>query len=644
MAHNSSIINQLMRFLYFLAFLGFTSVMYSQDLIYPIADIPEELKDNTDAVVRLQETLIEIPDHKTLYREETRVVTVLNSKGLRHINAVEFYDDNTKILSLQAIILDAFGNEVEKVKKGDFRDVSAVDGFSLYSSSRVRYLDFTPTTGFPFTVIFTSKVKTVNTAFIPSFNLYDNFRTSVEKTFYKINAAPDLGLRHKIIDSNNDLEVVSQDGALTIKASNIPSVLKEPYGLPIHEVVPRVLFSLEKFHLSGVDGNAKNWKEFGNWMNTSLLEGMTALDDNTVAEVKTLVSEVKTDEEKARIIYDYVQRKTRYISVQIGIGGWKPSPAQEVHDLGYGDCKGLVNYTKALLEAVGVPSFYTVVFAGDEKRSLEKDFTSLQGSHVILAIPKDDDYTWLECTSQTIPFGFLGDFTDDRDVLVIKPEGGFIVHTPKYINDNNLQEIDGIYTIDVDGKLSGNASISSYGTQYDSRSGLIELEEKKQKRYYYNFFNSINNLKIDTISYINDKYKVNLQEKLVFTSNNYASKVGEDFTLTLNAFNRIGRMPKKEIARTGSFRIDRGYKDVDVVIINTPKEFKIKYLPEPIVLSSDFGEYLLNVELINDTSLSYRRVLNINSGTFSKEDYKAYRHFLQSVAKYDNSKILLEKK
>ncbi|WP_035334396.1 transglutaminase family protein [Dokdonia sp. PRO95] len=632
-----------MRFIYFLAFLGFTSVMYSQDLIYTVADIPEELTNNADAVVRLQETHIEISDYKTLFREEKRVVTVLNSKGLRHINAAEFYDDNTKVLSLQAIILDAFGNEVEKIKKGDFRDVSAVDGFSLYSSSRVRYLDFTPTTGFPFTVIFTSKVKSVSTAFIPSFRLYNNFRTSIENIKYNINVAPSLGLRHKIIDDNNDLEVQNQINVISISASNKLSISQETYGLPIHEVVPRVLFSLERFHLAGVDGNAKNWKEFGTWMNNSLLRGMTALDDETVSEIQSLVSDAKTDEEKARIIYDYVQQKTRYVSVQIGIGGWKPTPAQEVHDLGYGDCKGLVNYTKALLEVVGVPSYYTVVYAGDEKRSLEEDFASLQGSHVILAIPKDDNYTWLECTSQTIPFGFLGDFTDDRDVLVIKPEGGFIVHTPEYSNDTNLQEIEGDYTVDLNGALSGALSISTYGTQYDSRSGLLELEKKKQKRYYYNFFNSINNLKIDSINFTNNKDKVNLQEKLVFTSKSYASKVGEDFTLTLNAFNRIRRMPRKEVERTSSFRIDRGYKDVDVITINTPKEFKIRYLPEPVVLHSEFGKYVLTVELINDNSLSYRRVLNINSGTFSKEDYKAYRKFLQGVAKYDNSKILLEK-
>ncbi len=55
-----------------------------------------------------------------------------------------------------------------------------------------------------------------------------------------------------------------------------------------------------------------------------------------------------------------MQDKTRYISVQIGIGGWKPMLADDVNKLGYGDCKGLTNYTKALLEAVDVPSYYTL--------------------------------------------------------------------------------------------------------------------------------------------------------------------------------------------------------------------------------------------------------------------------------------------
>jgi hypothetical protein len=34
---------------------------------------------------------------------------------------------------------------------------------------------------------------------------------------------------------------------------------------------------------------------------------------------------------------------------------------------------------------------------------------------------------------------FQGSFTDDRDVLVVKPEGGEIVHTDIYEDNNNSQ-------------------------------------------------------------------------------------------------------------------------------------------------------------------------------------------------------------
>mgnify|MGYP001126063175 FL=1 len=97
----------------------------------------------------------------------------------------------------------------------------------------------------------------------------------------------------------------------------------------------------------------------------------------------------------------------RYISVQIGIGGWKPISAEEVDENKYGDCKGLTNYTKALLRTVGIESNYCVVSAGSEIKDISEDFPSMQGNHVILNIPQEGKSDlWLECTSQDTPFNF----------------------------------------------------------------------------------------------------------------------------------------------------------------------------------------------------------------------------------------------
>ena len=120
-----------------------------------------------------------------------------------------------------------------------------------------------------------------------------------------------------------------------------------------------------------------------------LIKDTYDLPTSTVTMIKDLVKDEVDDIGNAKKVYEYVQGKTRYISVQVGIGGWKPFNASEVDKLGYGDCKALTNYTMSLLKAVGVESNYSVVYAGSSQKNIEDDFTSIQGNHVILNIPSE---------------------------------------------------------------------------------------------------------------------------------------------------------------------------------------------------------------------------------------------------------------
>ncbi|MCB4800377.1 DUF3857 domain-containing protein, partial [Tamlana sp. PT2-4] len=95
----------------------------------------------------------------------------------------------------------------------------------------------------------------------------------------------------------------------------------------------------------------------------------------------------------------------------------------------------------------------------------ENDFAAMMGNHVILNIPTDTEDVWLECTSQKLPFGFIGDFTDDRDVLVITPNSGKIKHTKKYSVNENIQKIKGRCSITNNGVLNTNVMITSKGIQ-----------------------------------------------------------------------------------------------------------------------------------------------------------------------------------
>ena len=625
-------------------FVLFSVFCFSQKREYASLLIPSELKENSNAVVRNSAIEITIEDIDKMIVSKTEVVTVLNKLGIADARIFESYDNDTKITNLSAIIYDAFGNQIKKYKERDFLDVSAVDGGTLYSDSRVKYVDYTPIT-YPYTLVFESEYKTATTGFIPWWFPVNGYYVSVEKSTYTLKNPKGIAWRKKethLTDFN--IEKNDSETDLTYVLKNQKAFEYENSSLSSRDILPLVKVALNKFYLKGVYGEATNWQEFGKWMHKSLLEGRDVIDDATKFKVLNLVKGITDFEEKAKIVYEFMQNKTRYISVQVGIGGWEPIAARQVDKVGYGDCKGLTNYTKALLDIAGVTSYYTVVYA-DKKRNLDKDFSSIQGNHVILNIPNKEKDIWLECTNQTMPFGFLGDFTDDRDVLVVMPEGGVIKRTTRYKDIENFQKTDATVQLRKDGSLTATLKRVSKGLQYDDKQGLVSLtEEDLIKRYKSNVWSYNNNLEVNSVAIENDKDKVVFTEDLSVSIKNYAAINQGEYLFRVNIFNKIGYVPKRYRTRKLPLKISQGYKDIDDLIIKIPDGYSLNNLPETKELSTDFGTYKITFTKVDDTTFKYHKSIVIKEGVYPKEEYKLYRSFRRSIAKYENLRIAITKK
>jgi len=439
----------------FLLLLFVTVFSFAQNKEYSVLIIPDSLKQNANAVIRLSNIDISIISQNSMVINTKVVTTVLNELGLRNLNLSEYYDKNRKISSIEATAYDAFGKVLKTYKRRDFRDTSVADGISIFNDNRALYLDYTPVT-YPFTVVFETKTETSNTAFIPTWSSMDGYLVSTENTLLTINYKTELNLRMKEVNFSPKYPIDKKEtsNSISYSAKNLIAKKREELSPDFNEIFPTIYFALENFQLENVDGKAKNWNEFGKWYYNSLLADTEEIPEETQVKIKQLVGNEKNTIEIAKIIYKYVQEKTRYVSIQVGIGGWKPMLAKDVDKLGYGDCKALTNYTRSLLKVVGVPSYYTVVYAGqDETKDLQSDFSSIDGNHIILALPTEKEMVWLECTSQIQPFGFQGDFTDDRNVLVVKPEGGEIVKTKTFTETDNVKTTKGSYQITETGDL-----------------------------------------------------------------------------------------------------------------------------------------------------------------------------------------------
>lgn len=610
---------------------------------YAVSAIPEDMLANANSVIREEKVTIEIPDIKTQVYKSRQVVTVLNKNGNRDVDAYVYYDKSTRVRKAEAIIYDKNGKELKKIKKRDFRDASAVEGGTLFSDSRILYMRYTPTE-YPYTVVFDQEWVTDNTAGIPSWFPNGGYYSATRSSECVIRYAPELNLKYKVINERGIIDIQEGSGSLRISTSGYAAIEPEDHGPPISEFVPHVIFALDKFSLEGVEGNSESWGSFGNWMNQSLLKGVSDLPEETKQEIRSLVAGETDLREKAKKVYNYVQDRTRYISVQIGIGGWRPMKASEVDNLGYGDCKALTNYTKALMEVAEIPSYYTVLYAGRRKRDMIPDFSSMQGNHTILAVPEGDDYIWLECTSQDVPFGYIANFTDDRDVLVVTPEGGKIAHTKVYDSEESILTTTGSYQIDAAGNIEAEVKMVSGGIQYGHRYDIETEDKKDREERYKNYWDYVNNVTINSMSFENDKDKIEFVEDVSFSARSYATFAGGDMIVPVNALNRSDYIPKRYKNRSQPVKISRGFLDIDEVVIRLPEGYTLGSVPEPIEYETKFGRYESSIEIKSEKELLYKRRLNFEDGLYPKEEYKDYRSFRRKISKHDNQKIVLTKK
>ena len=617
-----------------------TLCSYSQDNLYNASSVPVELKAKANAIVRYETKNVEILSENEIVVSTKRITTVLNKYGDRHVNAVQFYDEHTEIEEIYAFIFDQNGNEIKKVKERDFTDASAVSDISIYEDDRVKYLKYTPL-NYPYTVEYSSKVIYRNTAFFPNWYPIDDYYLSIEHSEYQIVNTADVEIKTK--KENFDTYPITEMSEGHFKINNASGIKYETYTPEFSSIVPHFRAALKSFNMAGVKGINNDWNDFGKWMFDSLLNGTDNIPQSTINEVKALTAGVTDEIERAKIVYKYMQDKTRYISIQVGIGGWKPMMAAEVDAVGYSDCKGLTNYTKALLEAVDVPSYYTVVYGGESIRNMDSEFSSIEGNHVILCVPNDEDHIFLECTSQTNPFGFIAGFTDDRDVLVVKPEGGEIVHTNVYNADDSLQSTKANVILDGEGGFKADVSIETTGYQYHLHEGIENKTPRDQQLYYKEYWDNINDLSLESLSFENNKDEVIYAENIILSAKNYASKSGNRLILQPNMFNKVTTIPTRYTDRKLDFKIDRAFKDVDEFIINIPKDFKVEAMSEGKSIESEFGNYEFKLETLDENRIKYTRTYTLLKGNYNKDDYKAFRDYRKLVVKNDKTKIVLVK-
>jgi len=612
---------------------------------YDVNLIPRELLSYASSVIRNSEMNIEVEGLDNVTEHVNVAITVLNENGNENALLYLDYDKSKAIRFVKGSVYNAFGKQISKFSSADFIEQNEWDGFSLFNGTRIKY--YRPSeTEYPYTIVYEYETRSRQSLGLPDWDPVPHFGEAVEKSSYKIICRQDFPIKYKE-NKIPDKAVISvgRDGKKTYswQVNYLKAVKHEPYSPYPEDFFPGVQVAPQRFAFYGLTGSFNSWKELGKWDYDNLIASRQDLPVETIEKIRDLTKDITDPKLKAKKIYEYMQRKTHYISVQVGIGGWQPFLASDVDQQNYGDCKALVNYTQALLKAVNINSYYCVVTAGRGfKVSMPTDFPSMRGNHIILCIPFKNDTTWADCTSQSIPFGYLGDFTDDRTVLACTPEGGKLMHTPKYAVNDNVESRKASFVIDADGGISGNMITLLKGVNYEDREELVNESTTEQNKILQKIY-PINNLEIEHYDLKQDKsFDPSTTESVKLHAKDYASFAGGKYFFMLNPVNRVTEPPRQVTNRRNDVYINRGYTDADEISYTIPPGYRLEKTPLNISIDKPFGKFTATMDMRGD-QLIYKRKFQLIDGTYSKDTYADLVDFFQDVVDADAYTVSLVK-
>jgi transglutaminase-like putative cysteine protease len=628
--------------------IAFANGTYAQDdtipkVLYTAAGIPDSLKGDANSVVRYKMKNITVDGPGDISVKEHSIVTILNEKGNDEAQEVLGYSKKyNSIGSFEMRIYNAAGEMIKKYRKSDMYDRSAVSSGSIITDERLMFIGHTIAT-YPSTVEVTYETNYRSSINIDSWDIQDT-EQSIQDSYCYLSIKTGSGFRYlnKNIKIKPKASTDNKTDTYSWHVSNLKAIKLES-GAKSWRVLPRIYFAANKFEFYGLDGDFSSWQTFGKW-----IEGLNAdvctLSPLRAEEIKKMTAGIKTDKEKVRFLYEYMQQSMRYVSVQLGIGGMKPFTADFVDQKKYGDCKALSNYMYALLKAVDIPANYAIINAGANAEPAEPGFARNSFNHAILCVPLKGDTTWLECTSSTIAFGKLSPFTENRRALLVTDDGGKLVNTPKSIAEDNQFNSEVQVILSADGGAKAQVKILSTGEYRDDYIGLATLKADEQKEYLIRMLNMKQPSVLDYKPLIDkDGIKeVSLDieydkfcDVMAGSKQFYRPRVFDLWGTTLPALDK----------RTTDYYFNQPMMKNCVTTIVLPEGFEVETLPANQSLKFTYGNYDIKYvyDAVKNQVISTTK-FNLTNHVIPAAKYNEMQQYMDNIAKAQNKKLIIRRK
>ena len=410
-----------------------------------------------------------------------------------------------------------------------------------------------------------------------------------------------------------------------------------------------------------VAGAFANWKEMGDWY-LNLTSGRRDASPAIKQKVAELTASSSSPLDKMNAIAKFVQHDIRYVSIQLGIGGFQPHPAADIFAHRYGDCKDKATLMSSMLHEIGVDSYYVVI--NTVRGSVTNDTPAYAHGfdHAVIAIrlpdgvslpalaatmqhPKLGRILFFDPTNDVIPFGEIGGYLQANYGLLVAPSGGELVLLPQSPTAANSVLRKGSFTLSASGTLTGEVEEFRSGDRAAEHRGWLRSvtrDSDRIKPIESTLATSLATFEIVKATVGNAQvYDQTFKYHYSFSAENYAKHVGDLLAVRPRVLGVKSRalLETKE-PRVFAIEFDGPAKDMDTFEITLPPGYEVDDLPPAVDADYSFASYHSKSE-VHGNQIRYTRTFEIKELSVPASRAAELKKFYRIIANDERSTAVL---
>jgi Tfp pilus assembly protein PilF len=204
------------------------------------------------------------------------------------------------------------------------------------------------------------------------------------------------------------------------------------------EPIPEPLSASDEHGTYFEISSAESWAE-GAAEYQKIVDASSRPNKKIPALMSRLKKGAKTPADIMAAVTYYVQKEIRYTSLAFGEASIVPRSPDETLERGYGDCKDKATLAQALLKEAGIKSQLALLQTAPHPEQSD-DMPGLDRfNHVILAVQRGKDWTWIDLTAEFFKPGLLPPSVAGQKALLIGPNEQQLRSIPtSQMEDNKL--------------------------------------------------------------------------------------------------------------------------------------------------------------------------------------------------------------